>query len=157
MTPNLAQGANSAMEQAAALANVLHKLAFNQGQGQQTKKLTETDISNALAGLAKSHFAHIDTINQSSYFLTRMHSRQGWAKTLFGRYIYPRLSWGVVPYLAWLFSDSVALDYVPLPTNPVGKAAAGAAQSAWTWIKKSIVIMGTIIMALVASFWFKPF
>lgn len=163
MTPNLAQGANTAMEQAAGLANALYKIAK---QGQETKKPSETEVSNALGEVAKKHFAHINTINQGSYFLTRMHSRQGWAKTFYGRYIYPRTAWGVVPYLAWLFSDSVAIDYLPLPAKPVGKAAmaraameaaAGGKQSTWNWAQRSTVVIGSVLMALGASFWFKPF
>ncbi|EYE93395.1 FAD-dependent oxidoreductase [Aspergillus ruber CBS 135680] len=123
MTPNLAQGANTAMEQAAGLANALYKIAK---KGQQTKKPSESEVSNALGEVAKKHFAHINTINQGSYFLTRMHSRQGWANTFYGRYIYPRTAWGVVPYLAWLFSDSVAIDYLPLPAKPIGKGTGHA-------------------------------
>lgn len=163
MTPNLAQGANTAMEQAAGLANALYKISK---QGQQTKKPSETEVSSALGEVAKKHFAHINTINQGSYFLTRMHSRQGWAKSFYGRYIYPRTAWSVVPYLAWLFSDSVAIDYLPLPAKPIGKAAiaravieaaAGGKQSTWNWAQRSTVVIGSVLMALGASFWFKPF
>lgn len=51
MTPNIAQGANSAIEHAAALANTLHRLAASQSQ--QTR-LSGQEITNALGALGGS-------------------------------------------------------------------------------------------------------
>ncbi|KAL4755992.1 FAD-dependent oxidoreductase [Aspergillus foveolatus] len=85
MTPNIGQGANMAIEDAARLASLLNHLV-NSRTGQQP---TATDVGAMLQDYRNSRYSRVQSIYNSSRFLVRFQARDGLFNTLFGRYYAP--------------------------------------------------------------------
>lgn len=114
MTPNIGQGANTAMEAAAGLTNMLHAIT-------QDDKLPSSDIiEQALTALTTKHRKRLDAMHMESRWITRLESCQGRMTTAFARYI--------APYCGDLFALGVVrnsyngevLQFLPL-TERAGK------------------------------------
>lgn len=154
MMPNFGQGANTAIEHAAALANALHRLSLQSVQAQATPSTQE--ISNTLDTVRKKLFPHIYKINTTSWLTPRLQTQPNWALDFAGRYLLPHLLPHMVYFLALLFADSVVLDFLPLPA-PV---KSGSKQAAWTvsdrarnWRYWRLRLVGPIIVVFGVSFW----
>ena len=111
MTPSLGQGANSAIESAAALANSLHDLTRTQG----IHSPSDQHIDACLEAFNSSRLERAKGIVKESMFLTRLQARDGFVKSFIGRYIVPYAG----DYPARHASKSVRaapkIDFLPLP------------------------------------------
>lgn len=145
MTPNIAQGANTAIEHAAALANTLHNLA--ESQLRLRKKLSESEISSALGELCRRHYSHVKFTNHSSRLITRMHARQGCLWSFFGRYIFPWIESRMIVHLqVSKAAQNTTLNFLPAP-SPIGHVQTE------DWNKDSVAIMGLMVLVAGASYW----
>lgn len=83
MTPNIGQGANTAIEAAAGLANMLHTIT-------RDNKLPSTDrIEQALTMTTVKHRKRLEALHMESRWITRLEACQGRLTTAFARYIAP--------------------------------------------------------------------
>ncbi|KAG2411786.1 hypothetical protein HFD88_009342 [Aspergillus terreus] len=83
MTPNIGQGANTAIEAAAGLANVIYAITQNHHQP------SDDTIHRALATFSERHRKRLDAIHLESRWITRLEACQGWVVTAFTRYVAP--------------------------------------------------------------------
>jgi 2-polyprenyl-6-methoxyphenol hydroxylase-like FAD-dependent oxidoreductase len=107
MAPNFGQGANTAIEHAAALANTLHRLLDSR------EEPSTQELSDALDNVRRRLFPHINTINWASWVVVRLQGYRGRLLSLAGRYVVPRVGEYMISILAWLLAGSVALEYMP--------------------------------------------
>lgn len=145
MTPNIAQGANTAIEHAAVLANTLHQIF--ERQRTQGEKLQESEISNALGELCQRHYSRLRFINQSSRFITRMHARQGRMWSFFGRYIFPWIESPMILFVIAMASQNPTIEYLPAP-SPIRRVVHKEG-----WNKDKVAMMGLMVVAAGASYW----
>lgn len=146
MTPNIAQGANAAIEHAAVLANTLHNLAGSQLK--QGEKLLESEISNALGELCRKHHSHVKAINRSSWLITRMHARQGWIWSFIGRYVFPWIESHMILHIQLSkAAQSPTLKFLPVP-SPIGRVIQKQG-----WDKDKVATMGFVAVVAGASYW----
>ncbi|KAI1979020.1 hypothetical protein LOZ53_004500 [Ophidiomyces ophidiicola] len=114
LAPNIAQGANMAIENVAALANVLHRISA-------LEEPSDCIINGLLRNLATGLFPRFENMHRVARSVVRFHSQQGWIKPLLGRYLYP-LSGDLLFYsISSLLADATAVDYIPLPNRSKGK------------------------------------
>ncbi|KAL4935943.1 hypothetical protein BDV06DRAFT_217044 [Aspergillus oleicola] len=105
LTPNIAQGANLAIESAAALANVLYQL-------KGLNKPSATVIQDCLDQYVRNHHRRLRGIHPFSNFVTRVQSRQGYLLPLLSRYIYPWSGELTFYLVADIIARAVALEYL---------------------------------------------
>lgn len=108
MTPNFGQGANTAIEHAAALANALHRLLDSR------EEPSTQELDDALDSMHRRLFPHINTVNWTSWVVVRLQGYRGRLLSLAGRYVVPHIGEYMISILAWLLAGSVALDYMPV-------------------------------------------
>ncbi|KAL6238507.1 hypothetical protein BDW75DRAFT_237394 [Aspergillus navahoensis] len=113
MTPNMAQGANTAIEGAAALANALRKLSY-------TPHTVEHAFDTLFRGYAERQQERLRFVHAVSRSVTRVHTRRGWVKRLLGRYVYPYTPGAAVHTFGRIIAEATHLDYVPLPERGKG-------------------------------------
>jgi 2-polyprenyl-6-methoxyphenol hydroxylase-like FAD-dependent oxidoreductase len=114
MTPNLAQGANMAIESGAALSNKLHHLF----QSKCKQNPSEAQIISMLEDFSHSHYMRARIINSLSQAMTRMLARDGVISTFLGRYIALRSDYFTSFWLSKMLGRGVKLDYVPVGRAP---------------------------------------
>ncbi|RMJ21346.1 FAD binding domain-containing protein [Aspergillus sp. HF37] len=107
MTPNFGQGANTAIEHAAVLANALHRLL------ESREEPSTQELGDALDSVHRRLFPHINTVNWTAWVVVRLQSYRGLLFSLAGRYVVPRLGGYMISFLAWLLAGSVVLEYLP--------------------------------------------
>ncbi|KAL4812886.1 hypothetical protein BDW67DRAFT_169295 [Aspergillus spinulosporus] len=108
MTPNMAQGANTAIEGAAALANILRRLS-------QIDEPSEEDISLLLQRYTRRQHKRLRTVHALSQSVTRVHTRQGRIRKIIGRYVYPYTPRAALHTFDRIIAPAPCLDYVPVP------------------------------------------
>ncbi|KAF7169438.1 hypothetical protein CNMCM6106_004343 [Aspergillus hiratsukae] len=86
MTPNLGQGANMAIEDAAALATFLNNLLKCPGN---LDLPSTSEIESVLQQYRRARYRRVCSVYNMSRFLVRMQARDGLLHTLFGRYYAP--------------------------------------------------------------------
>lgn len=146
MTPNIAQGANSAIEHAAALANALHRLVTSQSSHTRP---SNQEITSSFGALVEKRFWHMNIVNQSSWHMTRIHARQGRFLTFIGRHVVPYLGRLIVHILSWQFADGVALEYMPLQigfTPPIEPSKKGTSMWVGSMILAIMVSLGLVAL-----------
>ncbi|KAJ9481899.1 hypothetical protein VN97_g11557 [Penicillium thymicola] len=113
MTPNIGQGANMAIEDAAALANLLQSLR----KRPIAWPPTDGQMQTLLHHYRSIRHGRVNSVYKSSRFLVRLHARDGLLRTLFGRYYVPYA--GNLP--AYIGSKSIAdgvlCDFLPPPVR----------------------------------------
>ncbi|KAJ5853965.1 hypothetical protein N7534_006508 [Penicillium rubens] len=111
MTPNIGQGANMAIEDAASLANLLQRLR----KGLDIWPPTNGQVKILLEQYRSIRYGRVNSVYKSSRILARLHARDGLLKTLIGRYYVPYA--GDLP--AYVGSKSIAdgvmCDFLPPP------------------------------------------
>jgi FAD dependent monooxygenase len=110
MTPNQGQGANTAIESAAGLANVLYALR----QKTEVEMPSGNEISQVLEHFNKAQFRRLVGIHQGSQFLTRLQACDGLVKFIFARYVAPHCGNLTVAGIAGLATSGPFLDFIPL-------------------------------------------
>ncbi|KAL8788617.1 MAG: hypothetical protein Q9195_007212 [Heterodermia aff. obscurata] len=110
MTPNLGQGANSAIESAAVLANNLNNLVRRQGINAPTNQ----QLESSLKAFAGSRLQRAKDTVKSAGFLTRLQARDGIALRVVGRYIVPFAGDFPADQASSVMRAAPQLDYLPL-------------------------------------------
>ncbi|KAI9728826.1 MAG: hypothetical protein M1834_007213 [Cirrosporium novae-zelandiae] len=111
MTPNLGQGANSAIESAAALANALQNLA----NIKRSEHPTDAEINGILGGFNRLRLTRMIDISKTSRFVTRFQARDGTFNKLFGRYLVPLAKDLPADMSSKTIAGGVMLKYLPRP------------------------------------------
>ncbi|OQE24183.1 hypothetical protein PENFLA_c010G06962 [Penicillium flavigenum] len=107
MTPNIGQGANMAIEDAASLVNLLERLR----KGLGTWPPTDGQVKTLLKQYRSIRHGRVNSVYKSSRVLVRLHARDGLLKTLIGRYFVPYAG----DFPAYIGSKSIADGIVSAP------------------------------------------
>ncbi|KAI1121478.1 FAD dependent monooxygenase [Nemania abortiva] len=110
MAPNIGQGANMAIEDAAKLASLLHG-RFPLGG------LSISEIDSILHEFVAARKPRSASMCSQSEFLVRMQANQGWGRRLLGRYLIPLLKDGPSSFSGLSISGAEKLDFLDLPTR----------------------------------------
>ena len=111
MTPNIGQGANMAIEDAAVLTNLLRRLLGDF----PTSPPTNDQIEMLLRRYRNIRFDRVDSIYRTSRFLVRFQARDGLLKTLFGRYYAPYAGDLPADMASKTIADGEMCDFLPPP------------------------------------------
>jgi 2-polyprenyl-6-methoxyphenol hydroxylase-like FAD-dependent oxidoreductase len=144
LTPNIAQGANLAIESAASLANVLYQV-------RDMHKPSAMAVQDCLEQYVRNHRRRLRGIHAFSRFVTRVQSRQGYFLPLFSRYLYPWSGDFTFFLLADIIAGAVALDYIPLPQRSGAKWESPGRAMARRTILTVILVLG----AFASSYFFE--
>ncbi|KAL2842634.1 hypothetical protein BJX68DRAFT_270569 [Aspergillus pseudodeflectus] len=120
MTPNLGQGANLAIEDAAELANTLHALLTshrmrNPGAHKHQQKPSAPSLTTALTSFERKHLARATHIVNMSALMSRLHARQGLFYTILGRYIPPLFPSLPAELISAVVHGAPVLEFLPVP------------------------------------------
>ncbi|KAE8366612.1 hypothetical protein BDV27DRAFT_155752 [Aspergillus caelatus] len=113
MTPNLGQGANTAIEDAAVLTNLLYDRLSKNGR----KKLLRPALEQLLREFQSERFSRVNKIYQDSRFLVRLHARDGIVKSLLARYIVPYMTELPADQASKSIADSPIINFLPVPSR----------------------------------------
>jgi len=138
MTPNIGQGANTAIEDAAVLSSLIHRLVHVDG----IPSISEFHIASMLREYQSLRYDRAKSTYERSRFGARFHTRDNWAKAFAGRYIFPFISGLVERGTAKVLSRGEIVDFLPFPERSgpgwIQKSSKGqrAAQLQWRllWI-----------------------
>lgn len=114
MTPNLGQGANCAIEDAAALTNKLHDALKVKNPG---RKLSDDEIEQALSEFSNIQVKRISKIYNVSWTTARLQTRANLVYRLLLRYFIPYAGDKPAKRVLRIFEGATALDFIPLPTR----------------------------------------
>lgn len=109
MTPNFGQGANSAIESAAALANCLHDLL------RRDSKPSDVEIDAALEEFNMSRRKRTKSMLKQAAFITRLQARDGLFNVLVGRYVIPYLGDVPASMAGKVMVGAEKLNFLPVP------------------------------------------
>lgn len=113
MTVALGQGANSAIECAAHLANTLHDLIQIHGIG----KPSNSDIEARLSAFTKERRERATGIFKIAAFITRLHARDGLFNKFIGRYVAPYAGDRPAKTASDIMVGASKLEYIPVPAR----------------------------------------
>ncbi|OGM42673.1 FAD binding monooxygenase [Aspergillus bombycis] len=113
MTPNIGQGANTAIEDAAVLTNLLYDRLSENGY----KKLSRSTLEQLLREFQFERFSRVNKIYQDSRFLVRLHARDGIVKSLLARYIVPRMTELPAELASKSIADGPTISFLPMPSR----------------------------------------
>ncbi|KAL4895224.1 hypothetical protein BDV59DRAFT_174720 [Aspergillus ambiguus] len=111
MAPNFGQGANCAIEDAAILSSLLHELVKASG----VDSPTDQQIESVLGEYREQRYDRASRICNMSSLTTRVHARDGFIKTILGRYYTPYAEKPSVHVMSKFFADAPALRFLLLP------------------------------------------
>ncbi|KAF4211009.1 hypothetical protein CNMCM8980_002925 [Aspergillus fumigatiaffinis] len=114
MAPNTGQGANSAIEDAAALVNRLHR-ALREKPGGST--LSSSEIVGLLEQFNRTRFRRVRDIYQGARMVVRLHARQNLFLKLLGRYYLPYRGEVAADAASKIIAPAEHLDFLPLATR----------------------------------------
>lgn len=111
MTPNIGQGANTAIEDAAALASLIH---------QMINPMTPQNASKAAIGRLFQKFqdlrmSRVQSTVQRAHFGARFHTRDDHLKALVGRYIFPYVGNLVMARTVKVIGGGHKIEFLPPP------------------------------------------
>lgn len=111
MTPNIGQGANTAIEDASVLASLLNKLS---------KLTTKNDIPTStmmrlLDEFQSTRYERAKNTHDKSRFGARLHTRDDVVKTLIGRYVFPYAGPRVLERSVKSLATAHSVEYLPSP------------------------------------------
>ncbi|CDM28240.1 hypothetical protein DTO013E5_3852 [Penicillium roqueforti] len=151
ITPNIGQGANMAIEDAAALANLLQRLRKGSGSWPPT----DGQVEALLNQYRNIRHGRVKSVYKSSRFLVRLHARDSLLKTLLGRYCVPYA--GDLP--AYIGSKSIAdgvmCDFLPPPRRGGGGWERYRTKDLnWGWIQATLyIIIFTVLYTSINRYW----
>lgn len=111
MTPNIGQGANTAIEDAAVLASLINRLARMNKAG----TISEANIVSMLQEYQGRRYARGKNTYLRSRFGARLHTRDDWIKALAGRYLLPYIGSFVERKTTGVLAHGDFVDFLPLP------------------------------------------
>ncbi|KAL4785222.1 hypothetical protein BJX76DRAFT_367060 [Aspergillus varians] len=147
MTPNFGQGANCAIEDAATLASLIHKL-LRENPSHQPSSL---QIRDTLQRYQDIRYPRVKHIYDGSWTICRIHARDGLLLSLIGRYYTPWDTNLPANLASKAFADGETLDFLPLPVRPgqgwarySGKGKSGGWPYAVLFILIALVVQGWV-------------
>ncbi|KAH1304729.1 hypothetical protein KXW98_001578 [Aspergillus fumigatus] len=114
MTPNTGQGANCAIEDAAALVNRLHRALKATPDG---SSLSSGDIDDLLGEFNRARSRRVREIYQGSRMVVRLQARQNLFLKLLGRYYLPYRGEVAADAASKIIAPAEHLDFLPLATR----------------------------------------
>jgi FAD dependent monooxygenase len=111
MTPNIGQGANMAIEDAAALTNLLRRLL----KGPGSSLPSNAQIEMLLHQYRELRYQRVQSIYRSSRFLVRFQARDGLLNVLLSRYYAPYAKDLPADIASKTIADGVMCDFLPPP------------------------------------------
>lgn len=111
MTPNIGQGANTAIEDAAVLVSLIHRLVQVGG----IPSISEAHIESMLLEYRSLRYDRAKSTYQRSRFGARFHTRDDWAKAFAGRYVFPYIGGIVERGAAEVLARGEIVDFLPFP------------------------------------------
>lgn len=111
MTPNIGQGANTAVEDAATLASLINGL-LKSGSASHT---SESDINNLLRVFQSLRYDRVKRTYQQSCSGARLQTRDDFLKILVGRYVFPYVGDYISHSMCKDISGGHVIDFLPLP------------------------------------------
>lgn len=113
MTPNIGQGANTAMEDAAILASLLNRMLNSSSNPSPPKS---RDIRGILEEFQALRYKRVKDVCSRSWFGARLHTRDDFLKAFIGRYIFPYVSGNLVTARTSVaIAGGQLIDYLPPP------------------------------------------
>ena len=113
MTPNIGQGANSAIESAAVLANKLYELRRTHTVG----KPSDDQMKSTLKEFNNSRLQRVKSTVKEAGFLTRLQARDGVLNCFIGRYIVPYAGDFPASHASKVVRAAPKLDFLPSPSR----------------------------------------
>ncbi|KAJ5385123.1 hypothetical protein N7517_003034 [Penicillium concentricum] len=111
MTPNIGQGANTAIEDAAVLASLIHRLVHVDG----ISSISDFHVESILREYRSLRYDPAKSTYERSRFGARFHTRDDWAKAVVGRYVFPFIG-GLVEYgTEKVLARGEMIDFLPFP------------------------------------------
>ncbi|KAI9369039.1 hypothetical protein BJX61DRAFT_549898 [Aspergillus egyptiacus] len=110
MSPNMGQGANTAIEAAAALTNGLRKLIMEHSPD----KPPERALTAVLEDFNQKQFKRLETVHGDAQFVTRLEALDGKILRFFARHVMGHCGDLLVGNLARIVEKGSVLDFVPL-------------------------------------------
>lgn len=146
MTPNMGQGANTAIESAAGLSNRLRALTL----AKHPEKPSAREIHDMLSEFNQARLPRLTDFHMRSWFVTRLETADGLAFRVLGRYVTQFLGDLFARGIAQIASSGVYLDYIPLTVRsgrdwPPVRMSESAAMRRLTLL---LVILGFILIPL---------
>ncbi|KAL2861483.1 hypothetical protein BJX68DRAFT_251485 [Aspergillus pseudodeflectus] len=114
MTPNFGQGANTAIEDAAALASLLQRLVSKTGSG----KPSLAQIRDTLKEYQHARYRRVRRVYNDSWTICRFHARDNIVYGLIGRYYTPYATNLPADLASKAFADGDVLRFLPVPACP---------------------------------------
>jgi FAD dependent monooxygenase len=111
MTPNIGQGANTAIEDSATLASLLHDALRHHG----LRTLSRPELDNVLHKFQSLRYGRVKRIYRDSRFLVRFQARDGFLRTIFGRYYVPHAGDLPADMASKAIADGPMIKYISLP------------------------------------------
>lgn len=111
MTVNLGQGANCAIEDVAVLCNLLDDLLKEKGK----EKPSGQEVDALLRRFNTVHLPRASEITAMSWFTTRVHARDGFVRTMLGRYVATNLGSLLEGRPFKMIANASSLAFLPLP------------------------------------------
>ncbi|KAL4748884.1 hypothetical protein BDW72DRAFT_214420 [Aspergillus terricola var. indicus] len=149
MTPNIGQGANMAIEDAARLASLLNHLV-NSRTGQQP---TATDVEVMLQDYRNSRFSRARSIYNTSRFLVRFQARDGLFNTLFGRYYAPYAGDLPADMASKTIASGEVCDFLPLRSPTRAWEIYRSRKEGIFMASKEALVMVILLGLVVGYFW----
>ncbi|KAF7180409.1 hypothetical protein CNMCM7691_009577 [Aspergillus felis] len=114
MTPNLGQGANCAIEDAAALANKIHDALRAKHPGH---RLCDEEIENVLSEFGNVQVERISKVYNVSRIAVRLQTRANLVYRVVLRYLVPYAGDKPAKRAVRILEGATVLDFIPVPTR----------------------------------------
>jgi FAD dependent monooxygenase len=111
MTPNIGQGANSAIEDAAVLSSLLVHLTTSEGP----RRPSSARIHRLLQDYQAARYERAQTVYHKSRFGARFQSRDDAVKVIVGRYLVPHVRNHLANLSSMLIANGELIHFLPLP------------------------------------------
>nr|A0A097ZPF7.1 RecName: Full=FAD-dependent monooxygenase andE; AltName: Full=Anditomin synthesis protein E [Aspergillus stellatus]BAP81859.1 AndE [Aspergillus stellatus] len=111
MTPNIGQGANSAIEDAAVFSSLLVHMMTSEGPGRPSS----ARIQRLLHDYQACRYERAEMIYHRSRFGARFQSRDDAVKLIVGRYVVPRIRNRLANISSMLIANGEIIQYLPFP------------------------------------------
>lgn len=143
MTPNIGQGANMAIEDAAALTNLLRRLL----KGPGSSLPSNAQIEMLLHQYRELRYQRVQSIYRSSRFLVRFQARDGLLNVLLSRYYAPYAKDLPADMASKTIADGVMCDFLPPPKRS-GDGWESYRTNGQTWGWRAQAAMYSLILAV---------
>ncbi|KAM3064986.1 hypothetical protein ACMFMF_011457 [Clarireedia jacksonii] len=153
MSPNMGQGANTAIEAVAALTNSLRTLI----NANYPDKPSERELNNMLETFNQKQVKRLDTVHGDSQFVTRLEALDGTIKWIFARYVMAYCGDLLVGNLARIVEGGGVLDFIPLTVRSGKDWPPCPWQSSWgisesiDFCKKFVMSVSIVLVAIVVA------